>query len=75
METTTKNLLSLLKNKKIIRLKKNTTRTTKSLDKVFLDFKELAKNNKDLRVLESFDEFYEMIILYDINYRIDSFLI
>lgn len=62
METTTKNLLSLLKNKKIIRLKKNTTRTTKSLDKVFLDFKELAKNNKDLRVLESFDEFYELII-------------
>lgn len=71
---TTRNLLSLLKNETIIRLKKNKERGTTYLDRVFEDFKRLAKTDPTLRVYES-QEPYEMIVLTTKNLFRNSFII
>jgi len=71
---TTRNILCILKEKKIVRLKKNTSRNTKYLDGVFEDFKKISEQNKEIKCFESSDP-YQMIIMFDINYEISSFLI
>lgn len=71
---TTKNLLCVLEEEKIIRLKKNTSRNTKYLDSVFENFKNLAKQNPEIKFFESLDN-QEVIIMFDINYKISSFIV
>jgi hypothetical protein len=71
---TTRNLLCVLEEEKIIRLKKNTSRNTKYLDGVFENFKNLAKQNPEIKYFESHDN-QEMVIMFDINYKISSFII
>jgi hypothetical protein len=71
----TKSLVSLLKQHKIIRLKKKTSRiSSRHLDGVLDELREFARKDKNLRCLES-EEPEEMILLYDINHKIDSYLI
>ena len=73
LSSTTKSLLALLEKKKVIRLKRKNIFSAKRVDKVFEELRQIAKENKNIRCLESSDP-PEMIILYDINYKIDSFL-
>jgi hypothetical protein len=70
----TKSILSLLKEQKIIRLKKTSRSSSRHLDGVFDELKETARQDKNLRCLES-NEPEEMILLYDINHKIESYLI
>jgi hypothetical protein len=70
----TKSILSLLKEQKIIRLKKTSRNSSRHLDGVLDELREFAQQDKNLRCLES-NEPEEMILLYDINYKIDSYLI
>lgn len=62
LSPTTKNLISLLEDGGLIRLKKNNDRKTKCLDKVFQDFIDLSFLDKNIKVFESKDP-YEMIIV------------
>lgn len=71
---TTKNLLCLLEEKKIIRLKKNSSRNTKYLDQVFEDFKKISEQNKEINYYESVDG-KSIVIMFDINYQVSSFII
>ena len=73
---TTKSIILLLKDNKIIRLKKNKDRKDTHLDKVFDNFKELSKTDSSFRCYESTTEPYEMIIVKnEINPNLSSFII
>jgi predicted component of type VI protein secretion system len=64
----TKNLLIVLEENKILRLKKD----SKNFDKVCNDIKQNI--NEKVKVLLSEDN-SDIIFMYDINYKIKSFLI
>jgi hypothetical protein len=70
---TTINLLCVLEEKKIIRLKRNSSRNTKYLDQVFKDFKKISEQNKEIKYYESVDG--NIVVMFDINYQVSSFII
>jgi hypothetical protein len=71
---TTINLLCVLEEKKIIRLKRNSSRNTKYLDQVFKDFKKISEQNKEIKYYESVDG-NNIVVMFDINYQVSSFII
>lgn len=69
---TTRSLLAILKDEKVIRLKKHSS--SKYLDGVFDNLKEVASQDKDILWFESSDNL-EMVILYNHNQKIKTFLV
>lgn len=70
---TTQNILCILNEKGVVRLKKNSSRT-KYLDRVYEDFKRISNLYKHIKYYESID-CLEVIIVKDINYQISSFIV
>jgi hypothetical protein len=70
----TRSLLTLARERGIVRLTRNSSRDTKFLDKVFKDFLALAKTDKTLRVYESQDP-YEMIVYSTLKPFPDTFIV
>jgi hypothetical protein len=73
---TTRSIISLLKDNKIIRLKKDYDRKTKYLNQVFEDFKNLSKIDDSFRCYESTSEPYEMMVVgKGKNSSVDTYII
>lgn len=70
----TRSLLTLAREKGIVRLTRNPDRDTKFLDKVFKEFLELAKTDKTLRIYESQDS-HEMIVYSTLKPFPDTFIV
>lgn len=62
ISNTTNNMLYVVKQKGLIKIKRNNDKKDNRLDKVFEDFKNLA-NQKLVRVYESTSDPYEMIVV------------
>jgi hypothetical protein len=69
---TTRSLLSLLKDEKVIRLKKQSS--SKYLNGVFDNFREIAKQDKEIICFETPDHL-EMVVLYNHNYKVNTFIV
>ena len=72
MENITKNLLCILQDKRILRLKKQDI--SKFTNKVLEELKEISEQNTEIRFFVSQNP-YEVILCYNINLNISSYLV